>query len=113
MLPADANATSGATLDASEVAKRVPSGPELSRAREIWEGPMANGGGEDARERLLGVLLDKVAQDLYPSSTMLDVIEKLLEPDEIDAYAAILCEKIADEMYPSTSMINRLVALTG
>jgi hypothetical protein len=67
----------------------------------------------EARKRLLGVLLDKVAQDQYPSNTMLDYIEEILQPDEVDAYAAVLLEKIADETYPSTSMIRRLVDLTG
>jgi hypothetical protein len=75
---------------------------------------MANdGGGSEARERLLGVLLDKVSEDLYPSNTMLDMIELLLKPDELDAYATILVEKIADETYPSMPLIRRLVGLTG
>jgi hypothetical protein len=72
-----------------------------------------NGGGGEARERLLGVLLDKVSQDLYPSNTMLDMIELLLEPDELDVYATILVEKIADDTYPSMPLIRRLVGLTG
>ena len=69
-------------------------------------------GVQEARERLLGVLLDKVAQDAYPSSTMLDMIEELLGPDDVPAYAAILMEKVADETYPSVSMMRRLVDLT-
>jgi L-alanine-DL-glutamate epimerase-like enolase superfamily enzyme len=68
--------------------------------------------GADPRKRLLGVLLDKVAQDLYPSNTMLDYIEEILEPDDVAAYAAVLLEKIADETYPSVSMMRRLVDLT-
>jgi len=72
----------------------------------------ASNGGVDSRARLLGVLLDKVAEDLYPSNTMLDLIEQLLQPEDVDVYAAVLMEKIADETYPSTSMIKRLVSLT-
>jgi len=67
----------------------------------------------DARKRLLGVLLDKVAQDVYPSNTMLDYIEEILRPDEVDAYAAVLLEKVADETYPSVSMMRRLIDLTA
>ncbi len=74
---------------------------------------MAHGGGSEARERLLGVLLEKVSEDLYPSNTMLDMIELLLEPDELDAYATILVEKIADDTYPSMPLIRRLVTLTS
>jgi hypothetical protein len=66
----------------------------------------------DARKRLFGVLLDKVAQDVYPSTTMLDYIEEILEPDDVDAYAAVLLEKIADETYPSVSMMRRLINVT-
>ena len=73
---------------------------------------MANVGGGDSRERLLGVLLDKVAEDLYPSNTMLDMIERLLQPDDVGVYAAVLMEKIADEMYPSMPLVRRLVTLT-
>ena len=61
----------------------------------------------------LSQALDKVAQDLYPSNTMLDYIEEILEPDDIGAYAAVLLEKIADETYPSVSMMRRLVDLTA
>jgi hypothetical protein len=69
--------------------------------------------GSDARHRLLGVLLDKVAQDTYPSSTMLDYIEEILEPEDVDAYAAVLLEKVADETYPSVSMLRRLINVTA
>jgi hypothetical protein len=73
---------------------------------------MANGDGGDTRERLLGVLLEKVAADTYPSNTMLDLIEELIEPDDVEAYAVILCEKIAEDTYPSTSLIRRVLSLT-
>jgi hypothetical protein len=74
---------------------------------------MTNADGGDPRERLLSVLLDKVAEELYPSSTMLDVIEQLLTPDDVGAYAAVLTQKIADEVYPSMSTLKRLLALSG
>ena len=72
---------------------------------------MANGE-IDSRARLLDVLLTKVAEDVYPSSTMLDIIERLLKPDDVDAYAAVLMDKISDEIYPSTSIMRRLLTLT-
>lgn len=69
-------------------------------------------GRNDARARLLDVLLTKVAEDSYPSSTMLDRIEQLLQPDDVEAYAAVLMDKVAEENYPSMSIIQRLVTLT-
>ena len=68
--------------------------------------------GADSRARLLDLLLEKVAEDQYPSGTMMDYIEELLNPDEVDAYATVLMEKIRDETYPSVSMMRRLLAVT-
>ncbi len=72
---------------------------------------MANSG-TDSRARLLDVLLTKVAEDAYPSSTMLDFVERILEPDDVDAYVAVLLDKIEGETYPSVSIMRRLLALT-
>jgi hypothetical protein len=73
---------------------------------------MAQGNDIDSRARLLDVLLEKVAEDAYPSSTMLNLIEQLLEPDDVAAYAEVLMQKIRDENYPSVSVMRRLVQLT-
>jgi hypothetical protein len=73
---------------------------------------MADGGGLDTRARMLDLLLEKVAGDTYPSETMMNLIEELVEPDEVPAYAAVLMEKVRDDAYPSTSMMRRIIALT-
>ena len=39
---------------------------------------------EEVRSRTLQLLLDKVHADTYPSSTMLDIVERLLSPDDVD-----------------------------
>ncbi|WP_433004111.1 hypothetical protein [Kribbella sp. CA-294648] len=65
----------------------------------------------DAREVLLDALLDKVADEPYPSATMLDQIEALLEPDEVQIYARLLVKKIRSDTYPSIPMIRRVAAL--
>ncbi len=67
--------------------------------------------GTDTRARLLDLLLEKVAEDVYPSGMMMDLIEELLLPDDVAAYAAVLMEKIREEVYPSVPMMRRLVAL--
>ena len=72
---------------------------------------MANGNHFDTRARVLDLLIEKVAADRYPSETMLNLIETLVEPDDVPAYAAVLMAKLEDETYPSIPMMRRLVAL--
>lgn len=62
----------------------------------------------DVRSELLSHLLDKVSTDLYPSDTMLDMIEELLTPDDVPRYAKVLLGKVADDQFPSVSMLARI-----
>ena len=48
--------------------------------------------------------------DTYPSSTMLDIVEQLLSPDDIGDYAEVLWAKIENENYPSYALVKRLMA---
>ncbi|MEU4392593.1 hypothetical protein [Kribbella sp. NPDC023855] len=65
----------------------------------------------DAREVLLDALLEKVADEQFPSATMLNQIEELLEPDEVQIYARVLVKKIREDTFPSIPMIRRVAAL--
>jgi hypothetical protein len=67
---------------------------------------------KDPRARLVDVLLTKVAEDPFPSSTMMDLLEEILTPDEAPAYAAVLLDKVRDDTFPSIPMIRRLSAFT-
>jgi len=60
------------------------------------------------RALLLEVLMSKVADETYPSTTMLDTIEELLEPDEVDAYAKVLIGHVKNDRFPSIPMIARI-----
>jgi hypothetical protein len=62
----------------------------------------------DARKELLRALLDKVQADPYPSVTMLDTIESLLEPREVPWYAEELLGRIRADRFPSIDMIRRV-----
>ncbi|PFG39362.1 hypothetical protein ATJ97_1865 [Georgenia soli] len=62
----------------------------------------------DARKELLRALLDKVQADQYPSATMLDTIESLLEPREVPWYAEELLSRIREDQFPSIDMIRRV-----
>lgn len=66
----------------------------------------------DVRARLLDLLLAKVAADTFPSATMMDLVEELLQPDDVPAYAAVLMEKIYDDVFPSIPLMQRVLALT-
>jgi hypothetical protein len=68
---------------------------------------------DEVRYRTLQLLLDKVWDDSYPSSTMLDMVELLLvSPEDIGDYIEVLLAKVKDDTYPSNSLIRRLIALT-
>ena len=67
----------------------------------------------DVRREVLRVLLTKIAEDPYPSGTMMDMAEQMLEPDEIPAYAEVLMDKIRGDRFPSYGMLNRVANLAG
>jgi hypothetical protein len=72
---------------------------------------MADESGDDVRGQLFELLLNKVDEDNYPSSTMLDIIEQLITPETASAYAEVLMAKIDGETYPSMSLIRRVLDL--
>ena len=65
----------------------------------------------DVREQLLDLLLGKVEEDRFPSSTMMDIVEQLVTPEDAPRYAEVLMSKISGDTYPSMSMIRRVLAL--
>ena len=44
---------------------------------------------------------------------MMNLVEELLAPDDVPAYAAVLMDKVKSERFPSLSMIRRVMALTS
>jgi hypothetical protein len=67
---------------------------------------------EQTRAALLDLLLSKVKEDRFPSATMLDLLEQVLTPEELPAYAGVLMDKVASDTYPSASIMKRLVSLS-
>jgi hypothetical protein len=57
---------------------------------------------------LAGVLLKKVREDRYPSSTEMDLIEQILPPQLLPRYVEVLLDKLAQDTRPSIEMIRRL-----
>lgn len=67
---------------------------------------------DDTRRQLLDLLLGKIEADTYPSVTMLDMVERLLTPEEVAEYASVLMAKISADNYPSIDLIRRVMALS-
>ena len=66
---------------------------------------------DDARAALIQTLLEKVSQERYPSTTMLDLIEELLTEEEYPAYVQFLQGRLRDDRFPSIPMLKRLTNL--
>ena len=72
---------------------------------------MADDNRERARAGLVALMLEKVKDDPYPSTTMLDLIEELLTPEETPDYVMFLQDRIRSDRFPSIPMLKRLTAL--
>jgi hypothetical protein len=62
----------------------------------------------EARAVVAGMLLKRVKEDKYPSSTEMSLIEEIIPPQLLPRYVDILLEKIAEDNRPSISMLHRL-----
>jgi hypothetical protein len=65
------------------------------------------------RDQLVDVLMDKMRNDPYPSVDVMDSLEVLLDPLELDDYAQLLLERVRRDRYPSWPIIYRLHNLAG
>jgi hypothetical protein len=62
----------------------------------------------ELHDEVLRVLLEKIEDDPYPSVTMMDLVEEMLLPEDIPAYAEILLDKIRGDRFPSLDMLDRV-----
>jgi uncharacterized membrane protein len=60
------------------------------------------------RKALLDVLIEKIETDRYPSTTMLNLIEELLTPEDVPEYAEVLLSRVREDQFPSIPMLNRI-----
>ena len=65
----------------------------------------------DLRAQILELLLDKVREDPFPSVTMLDMIEEMLQGDEAGPYSEALMDKVRQDQFPSLDHLRRLQGL--
>ena len=62
-----------------------------------------------AQERYYELILEKVADDRYPSGELMDRLEAAMSTrEQLEDYLAVLLEKIERDHYPSKQMLDRL-----
>ena len=67
----------------------------------------------EAHAAYLRLLMDRVRQDHYPSTTHMNLIEQSLPPQLIPDYVEILIEKASQDRNPSIPMLSRIGRLVG
>ena len=58
------------------------------------------------------ILLARVRQDQYPSTTHMNLLEQSLPDDMVEDYVNVLFEKILTDPVPSIPMLKRVQRLT-
>ena len=64
-------------------------------------------------DRLYAFLHDAVRADRYPSTLMLDMLERGLRGPEREEFVDLLIEKAGADRFPSISMLERAARLAG
>jgi hypothetical protein len=67
---------------------------------------------EETRAEFVGMLLEKVREDPYPTRDQLDLIEQSLPPEMVADYARVLMEKAGGEPFPSSEILQRIQRMT-
>jgi hypothetical protein len=67
---------------------------------------------EQVETALAQLLLGKIRQDNYPSTTDMDLLEELIPPDMVRDYVNVLLEKTLSSRWPSISILRRLQRVT-
>jgi hypothetical protein len=62
----------------------------------------------ESRVALAGILLEKVRDERYPSSSQMAIIEEVLPPQLLSRYVEVLLEKVAQDERPSIPMLQRI-----
>jgi hypothetical protein len=60
------------------------------------------------RAKYVRTLIEKVQADQYPSTTHMDLIEKMIPDAWLPVYLEVLLQKIEGDQNPSTSMLKRI-----
>ena len=64
--------------------------------------------GDNLHAQIFELLLDKVREDPFPSTTQLNMLEEMLEEDDVEAYTSALMDKVRRDNFPSIDHLRRL-----
>ena len=67
----------------------------------------------EARQWFVQVLMDRVREDPYPSTTQLAMIEEALPRELVGDYLEMLMDKVSEDQFPSIPMLGRIKRLMG
>jgi len=70
-----------------------------------------SGGG--LHERFMEILLAEIERERYPSSSMLDLLERHMSQRDRVRIATVLLDNLAAHRYPSPDMLRRVARLVG
>jgi hypothetical protein len=65
-----------------------------------------------AHDRYMRALLERIAEDEYPSAELMDRVEILLDDGHVDLYLEILLSKVESCDYPSKALLDRIARWT-
>jgi len=68
---------------------------------------------EEAQAALARLLIDKIRNDKYASSTQMDLLEQMIPRALASEYFDALLEKVAIDQWPSNSLVARMSRLTA
>jgi len=63
------------------------------------------------REQFIETLVARVERDRYPSTTMMDQIERSMTQQQRDRYITILLDKLEADDFPSPDLASRIAKL--
>ena len=67
----------------------------------------------NAQDRYFELILDKIADDRYPSGELMDRLEAAFtNREQVDSYLDVLLEKIEQDHYPSKQLLDRVHRLS-
>jgi hypothetical protein len=65
-------------------------------------------------ERYYELVLEKIAEDRYPSGELMDRLEAgITSKEQLEQYLGVLLDKVEDDHYPSKQMLDRVRRLAA
>ena len=63
---------------------------------------------QQAETALARLLLERIRNDTYPSTTQMGMLEDIIPPSLVQEYLTVLLKKVSEDQWPSTPMLARI-----